>query len=78
MSSLATLRSRTRRPTGTIIAPPIPWTKRAATSVGSDPACAQAIEPSRNTTIAPQKMLREPKRSASVPLAGMNRASASR
>ncbi len=33
MSALATLRSRTSRPTGTIIAPPIPCRNRAATRV---------------------------------------------
>ena len=69
---------RTSRPTGTIIAPPIPCTKRAPTSIGSDADCAQASEPSRNTPIAAQNRLREPNRSASVPLAGMKRASASR
>ncbi len=77
-SALATLRNRTSRPTGTIIAPPMPCTKRAATIHSSDVAAAHPSEPSRNTPIALMKVGLAPKRSATQPLIGMNTASASR
>ena len=77
-SLLGTVRSSTSRPTGTISAPPMPCTKRAATSVGSDELAAQPIEPTRNTPIASMNVVREPTRSANQPLIGMNTASATR
>jgi hypothetical protein len=77
-SFFGTVRSSTRRPTGTIIAPPIPCRKRAATIASSESLAAQPIEPSRNTPIAVMKVGRAPKRSATQPLTGMNTASASR
>ena len=76
--AFSTLRSRMRRPTGVIIAPPAPWTKRATTKWESDCEKAQAIDPIMNTAIAVRKMVRAPNRSAIHPLAGMKMASASR
>ena len=70
-------RSRTRRPTGTIIAPPRPWNTRAAMRVESEVEAPQRIEPRVKTTIAVQKTVRAPKRSATQPEAGMNTASVS-
>ena len=72
------MRSSTSRPTGTIIAPPIPCTIRATTSIGSEFDSPQAIEPSVNTTIAPLNTWRAPKRSAVHPLIGMKTARLSR
>ena len=59
------------RPTGVIIAPPMPWRTRAATSSTSESDRAQAIEPAPNTTIAARKTVRAPYRSAIHPEAGM-------
>ena len=77
-SAFDTTRSSTSRPTGDIIAPPTPCSMRATTRKSRLGACAQAIEPSVNSAIAPRNTVREPKRSASRPLAGMNIASVSR
>ena len=77
-SAFDTTRSITSRPTGDIIAPPAPCSIRAATRNASVGACAQAIEPTVNSAIAARNTVREPKRSASLPLAGMNIASVSR
>ncbi len=77
-SCFGTLRNKTSRPTGTIIAPPIPWTNRAATSAPSEPLTAHPIEPSRNTAIAVMNVVWAPNRSATQPLTGMNTASDSR
>ena len=63
-SSAATLRSSTSRPTGTIMAPPRPWTNRAATSIGRLPLWPQRIEPMVNTAMASRKIRRAPNRSA--------------
>ena len=54
------LRRSTSRPTGTIMAPPMPWTKRAATKPPSEPAAAQASEPAMNTASAARNTVREP------------------
>ena len=70
-SAFGIVRSTTSRPTGTIIAPPIPCRMRASTSSGSVCTNEHAIEPSVNTTIAEQNTVREPKRSASQPERGM-------
>src|SRR5216117_1101277 len=51
---LSTERISTRRPTGVIIAPPIPCTMRATTKSVSEDDTAQPIEPSTNTAIAAQ------------------------
>ena len=69
-------RSMTRRPTGVIIAPPMPCTMRAQTNCVSDCDSAQPIEPIMNTVIAARNTLRAPKRSAVQPLTGMKTASA--
>src|SRR6266700_160727 len=75
---LSTERISTRRPTGVIIAPPIPCTMRATTKSVSEEDAAQPIEPSTNTTIAARNTVRPPNRSAVQPLIGMNTASESR
>ena len=78
ISRLSKLRSMTRRPIGDIIAPPMPWTKRAITKSLSECAMAQPIEPHMKIAIATRNTLRAPNRSAVQPLAGMKIASASR
>ena len=52
ISDFGMVRSSTSRPTGTIIAPPVPCTNRPATSAPSESLSAQPTEPSRNTAIA--------------------------
>ncbi len=78
ISCLATERSSTSRPTGIIIAPPIPCTKRATTISSSEGERPQASDPVMKIRIAVRKMVRDPKRSASVPEAGMKIARARR
>ena len=73
-SDLGTVRRRTRRPTGTINAPPMPWRMRAATSAAKEFETPQAIEPKVKTTIARLNTRRAPNRSAVQPLIGMNTA----
>ena len=51
-SRLSIERTSTRRPTGVIMAPPMPWTMRAITKSSSEDASAQPIEPSMNTAMA--------------------------
>ena len=75
--ALGTVRSSTNRPTGTIIAPPMPCRNRAATNAPNESEAAQPTEPSRNTPMAAMKVGLAPKRSATQPLMGMNTASAS-
>ena len=75
---LSMLRTMMRRPTGVIIAPPMPWKMRAATNSSSECEAAQPIEPRTNIPIAARNTLRAPKRSAVQPLAGMKIASDSR
>ena len=70
--------SRISRPTGTIIAPPMPCTMRAATSIHSELEKPQPIEPIVNTTIAAVNTRRAPKRSAVQPLIGTKTARLSR
>ena len=77
-SRLAMLRTSTMRPTGVIMAPPMPCTMRAITKSVSEPDSAQPIEPSTNTAMAARNTVRAPKRSAAQPLAGMKIASDSR
>ena len=77
-SRRSTLRTRMRRATGVIIAPPMPSTIRATTNSESEPESAQPIEPSMNTAIAPRNTVRAPKRSAVQPLTGMKTASESK
>ncbi len=71
---MGTARSRTRRPTGTIIAPPIPCRKRAATNAASVLDAAHDSDPMTNTTMALANTVREPIRSATQPLIGMKTA----
>ncbi len=68
----------TKRPTGTIIAPPMPWKMRAATNSGSELDRPQQIEPPMNTKMAARNTVRPPNRSAIQPLAGMKMARLSR
>src|SRR3990170_5751920 len=74
-SALGTERKMTRRPTGTIMAPPMPWMMRNKMKSGSDWAKPQAAEPSVNTIMAARNTVRAPKRSATQPLSGMKTAS---
>ena len=55
-----TVRISTRRPTGDIMAPPMPWKNRATTKCPSDWENAQPIEPNMKTAIAVRKMVRAP------------------
>ena len=71
-SDLGTVRSRMMRPTGTIMAPPMPCRPRAATRPPSEVAKPQASEPRVKTAIATRNTWRAPNRSASQPLMGMN------
>ena len=59
-SLFSTLFSRTSRPTGTIIAPPIPCTKRATTKPPSELEKPQASEPNTKTAIAQRNTVRDP------------------
>src|ERR1700722_4406390 len=71
-------RTSTSRPTGVIIAPPMPCKMRAITKSVTDVDNAQPIEPIMKTAIARENTVRAPKRSAVQPLAGMNTASDNR
>ena len=73
-SAFAVARSRTRRPTGTIIAPPRPCSVRASTSCHTEVVKPHRMEPSTNTPIASRNTRRAPNRSATQPLIGMNTA----
>jgi len=55
-----TVRKMMMRPTGTIIAPPTPWMKRAATSAGNDDETAHKSDPTRKTAMAALNTEREP------------------
>src|SRR5215468_861476 len=72
------LRSTISRPTGTIMAPPIPCRTRAAVNCQSVPLAAHSTEESVNVTIAQANTVRAPNRSVTQPLAGMNTATVSR
>ena len=77
-SRRSVVRSSSSRPTGTIIAPPVPCSTRARMKPGSDDDRPQQIEPMVKTTMAARNTVRVPNRSATQPEAGMNTASASR
>src|SRR3990170_4063056 len=77
-SALGTERKMTRRPTGTIMAPPMPWMMRNRMKSGSDWAKPQAVEPSVSAIMAARNTVRAPKRSATQPLNGMKTASGKR
>ena len=71
-------RTSTRRPTGVIMAPPMPCRKRDTTKAGSELANAQATEPAMKTAIAARNTFLAPNRSAIQPLIGMKIASDTR
>ena len=73
-SPLGTVRSMTRRPTGTIMAPPTPCSSRATIKAPSDCAAPHMSELAVNTAMAAANTDRAPKRSATQPLTGMNTA----
>src|SRR5579859_1247282 len=77
-SFFGAVRSSTRRPTGTIIAPPMPCSTREPTRNARLSARPHRTEPTVNTAIAALNTVRVPNRSATQPLAGMNTASDSR
>ncbi len=70
-SAFGTERSMTKRPTGDIIAPPMPWIMREMTNSQRLFERPHRIEPSMNTPIAARNTVRAPKRSAIQPLKGM-------
>jgi hypothetical protein len=77
-SFLAVARTSTRRATGTIIAPPMPCTKRDSTNSSRLSDMAQNIEPTTNTPSAQRKTRLAPNRSAIQPETGMKMASATK
>ena len=77
-SDFGTVRSSTSRPTGTIMAPPMPCNTRAATRKDSDSARPHSTEPTVNTMMAARNTRRAPKRSAIQPEVGMKTARLSR
>jgi hypothetical protein len=74
ISDRGKVRTRASRPTGVIIAPPMPCTTRAATSMWLFTASPQSNEPSVNSETAQVNTRRVPNRSAIQPLMGMNTA----
>ncbi len=70
------VRSSTSRPTGTIIAPPMPCRKRDRTKAGTEAETAHRTDPITKTRMAMRKIFLAPKRSAIQPLMGMKIASA--
>jgi len=77
-SRLEMVRTNTMRPTGVIMAPPMPCRMRAMTKSVSELDSAQPIEPIMKTAMATRNTVEAPKRSAVQPDAGMNTASESR
>lgn len=77
-SSLGVVRSRTSRPTGIIIAPPMPWKIRAMTSWVRSWAKPHAADASAKSTIETMKTRLAPNLSATQPLIGRKTAEASR
>ena len=59
-SCLGTVLRITSRPTGTIMAPPMPWTMRPTTSPTMPSASPHRIEPKVNTRIASRNTSRAP------------------
>ena len=69
------LRTSAMRPTGVIIAPPMPCRMRETTSIGTPLSeSPQASDPNEKRATAAAKTRRVPKRSAIQPLIGMNTA----
>jgi len=75
---LAAVETTMFRPTGTIIAPPTPWSTRMATSSPRLTLAAQPTEAKVNNAIAVRNTGRLPNRLVSQPLSGISRASVSR
>lgn len=65
------VRKRTRRPTGVIIAPPMPCRKRESTNSNTDDDTAQQMDPTTKTPMAKRKIFLAPYLSAIQPLIGM-------
>jgi hypothetical protein len=59
-SFFGVLRATISRPTGTIIAPPMPCRNRATTKPESEVASVQASDPARNTSTAAANTRRAP------------------
>ncbi len=74
ISERGKVRTSASRPTGVIIAPPMPCTTRAATSVGLFTASPLSSEPKVNSETAQVNTRLVPNRSAIQPLMGMNTA----
>jgi hypothetical protein len=68
------LRKTTNLPTGTIMAPPMPWMMRATTNSSRPLLNAQNIDEMVKTATAPPNTVRAPNRSAIHPLIGMKTA----
>ena len=77
-SALPLKRNTASLPTGTIMAPPIPWAIRIPTSMGNDTLSAQPTEARVNTAMAAMNTARMPNRSAIQPLAGISTATVTR
>ncbi|MET3249090.1 hypothetical protein ABIE53_005900 [Burkholderia sp. OAS925] len=77
MRLFSVLRTTMSRPTGTIIAPPMPCSRRAAVNSATFCDSPHSTDATVNTPIALKNTVREPQRSAIQPLAGMKMASAS-
>ena len=77
-SDLSEYRNTASRPTGTIIAPPMPCSTRMPTSIGSDTLAAHPIEAIVKTAIAVMNTRRTPNRSAIHPVAGISTATVTR
>ena len=76
-SFLGVLRNSTSRPTGSIIAPAIPWATRATISWVRSWARPQAADEIANIATATVNTSRAPKRSATQALIGMKTVAAS-
>ena len=74
ISDFGKVRTSASRPTGVIMAPPMPWTTRAATSIGLLWASPHSSDPSVKRHTAHVKTRFVPNRSAIQPLMGMKTA----
>ncbi len=74
-SDFGVTRSTTSRPTGTIMAPPMPCSTRAAKKLQNPFDRPQRAEARVNRPMAEPNTVRAPKRSAAQPLSGMPAAS---
>ncbi len=77
-SGFGVARSTASRPTGTISAPPAPWTMRASVKETRPVDRPQATDARVKTATAVQNTRRAPKRSAAQPLAGSRSARVNR